>query len=80
MAFMAGLEFNLASKLEKSTVEKIAGNLYGIDLAGAAFGTFFCSLLFFPLFGLTGTCLFLSILLLASILIMLIFRKRYLHN
>ena len=80
MAFMAGLEFNLASKLEKSAIEKVAGNLYGIDLAGAAFGTFFCSLLFFPLFGLTGTCLFLAIFLLASILIMLIFRKRYLHN
>jgi len=77
IAFAAGLAFNKASKLEHQKIEKIAGNLYGVDLAGAACGTLLVSLICFPLLGLQYTCILIVALILVSILIMLIFGKKY---
>ncbi len=77
IAFIAGFEFNMASRLEPQRIEKIAGNLYGIDLAGAACGTFMVSLILFPLLGLLYTCLLIALLILASIILMFVFRKKY---
>ena len=78
VALIAGFEFNLASKLENADIERVAGSLYGIDLAGAAFGTFFVSLLFYPLLGLTGACLLIALIVMTSLLVMIIYRKLYL--
>lgn len=77
IAFVAGLEFNMASKLEQTGIERIAGSLYAIDLAGAATGTLITSLICFPLLGLLNTCIMLGILILISLVILLIFRKKY---
>jgi spermidine synthase len=77
IAFAAGLTFNKASKLEHQKIEKIAGSLYGVDLTGAACGSLLVSLVCFPLLGLQYTCLLIASLILLSILVMLINRKKY---
>jgi spermidine synthase len=77
IALAAGLEFNMASNIESQKNEKVAGNLYGVDLAGAAGGTLLTSLFFFPLLGLWYTCLVIALLILASIIMMVISMKKY---
>jgi hypothetical protein len=78
IAFIAGLEFNTASQLEQQRFGKVTGNLYGTDLAGAACGTLLVSLICFPLLGLQYTCLLIAALILASIVVMFMSRKKYL--
>ncbi|MBN1790210.1 MAG: hypothetical protein JW830_06925 [Bacteroidales bacterium] len=77
IALVTGLEFNIASRLEKQKIENIAGNLYGIDLAGAASGTLLVSLVCFPVMGLFNTCLLIAGLILSGILVMAIYGKKY---
>jgi spermidine synthase len=77
IAFAAGLEYNMASKLERHKIERVAGNLYAIDLAGAAGGTLLTSLICFPLLGLLNTCLVIVALVTMSITVMVISRKKY---
>jgi spermidine synthase len=72
IAFATGLEFNIGTRLEKKDPEKVAGNFYGIDLAGAAFGTILVSLFCFPLLGLFYTCLLMSVIILAGILVLIL--------
>jgi spermidine synthase len=77
IAFAAGLVFNKATKLEREKIDKIAGNLYGVDLAGAACGTLLVSLICFPLLGLMLTSLLIAAMIMVSIMVMLIFGKKF---
>jgi spermidine synthase len=77
IAFMAGLEFNMASRLEKQSVASAAGNLYGVDLAGAAFGTLLVSMICLPLLGLLLSCVLIGVLILAGVLSMFVSRSKY---
>jgi predicted membrane-bound spermidine synthase len=67
----------MASRLEKQKIENAAGNLYGIDLAGAASGTLLVSLVCFPVMGLLNTSLLIAGIILTGILVMAIFGKKY---
>jgi spermidine synthase len=75
IAFMAGLAFNKATVLTNSSCITTASNLYAIDLAGAALGILFTSMLLLPLLGMWATCILLSAIVLAGILIMQLFGK-----
>ncbi len=77
ISFVTGLEFNMASRLERQKIENTAGNLYGIDLAGAASGTLLVSLVCFPVMGLFNTSLLIAGLILTGILVMAIYGKKY---
>jgi spermidine synthase len=77
IAFIAGFEFNIASRLDRQDNAKTAGHLYALDLSGAAIGTILTSFLFLPLMGLTNTCVVITLMILISLLILLFLRKRY---
>jgi predicted membrane-bound spermidine synthase len=77
IAYVTGLEFNMACRLEQRNIEHIAGSLYSFDLAGAACGTLMVSLIFFPRFGLQNTCFIIAALILASLVVMFFSVKRY---
>jgi spermidine synthase len=76
VAFVAGLVFNKASKLAPGNIEKRAGNLYSIDLMGAASGTLLVSLICFPLLGLWTTCVTMAGLILTGIIVTLLLPAR----
>jgi predicted MFS family arabinose efflux permease len=78
VSFAAGLEFNIASQLEKQTV-KTASMLYAVDLTGAALGTLITSIICFPLLGLFNTCYIIAALIVGSVLL-LAFRNRHLNR
>ncbi|MBN1143485.1 MAG: methyltransferase [Bacteroidales bacterium] len=75
IAFMAGLAFNKATVLAGSSFITTASNLYAIDLAGAALGILLTSTLLLPLLGMWATCILLSVLVLAGLLILHLFGK-----
>ncbi len=77
IAFITGLEFNMASRLVQHKIENTAGYLYSIDLAGAASGTLLVSLVCFPVMGLFNTSLLIAGLILTGILVMAITGKKY---
>jgi spermidine synthase len=76
IAFLAGLTFNKATRLLNQDAIKTAGNLYTVDLAGAATGTLGVSLFCFPLLGLSLTCLLIAGIVFLGIVIMLVFEKK----
>ncbi len=76
IAYLAGLAFNKATLLTRSSVVITASNLYAIDLAGAASGILLTSMLLTPLLGMWTTCMLLSGLVLAGLIIMYIFGKK----
>ncbi len=75
--FIAGLEFYTGSLLEQQHPDKITGNLYSMDLAGAALGTLVVSMMLFPWLGLLNTCLVLAALVIMSIVVMRLALKKY---
>ncbi len=75
IAFMSGLAFNKATVLAGNSFIKTASNLYAIDLAGAALGILLTSTLLLPLLGMWATCMLLSAIVLAGLLMMLFFGK-----
>jgi spermidine synthase len=77
IALVTGLEFNMASQLERQKIEYIAGSLYSVDLAGAASGTLIVSLVCFPVIGLFNTCLIIVVLILTGIVVNLLSVKKY---
>jgi len=77
IAIVSGLVFNIAGKLEPCPVSEHAGVMYAIDLSGAATGILLVSLIIFPLAGLRFTSLFLSVILLAGILTLLVRIRKY---
>jgi len=76
-AFLAGLEFFTGSRLEQQHPDKIAGNLYSVDLAGSALGILAVSMVLFPWLGLLYTCLILAALVLMSLVVMYVTAKKY---
>jgi spermidine synthase len=71
----AGFTFNLACHLESGSMQAASGNLYATDLAGAAGGTLLVSMMGFPVFGLQITCLIISMLIAAGVLVNLFFYR-----
>jgi spermidine synthase len=76
-AFITGFEFYTGSRIEQQHPEKIAGNLYSVDLAGSALGILMVSMLLFPWLGLLYTCLVLAAMVIMSIAVMYLAVKKY---
>lgn len=77
IACTTGVEFNMASRLEKQSTVGIAGSLYGVDLAGAAAGTLLVSLVCLPVFGLQVSCLLAGLMILAGFITMMVSASKY---
>jgi spermidine synthase len=76
LAFLAGslggMEFPLAAYLTKGAVGKVAGLVYGADLAGACFGAILSSVFLIPLLGIPQTCYAVAMLALTGLALLLL--------
>lgn len=66
LAFGVGREYRMASYLQPFNAIKTSGINYSSDLIGSAFGSLLTTLLLLPVFGLTMTCITVSLLNLLS--------------
>jgi spermidine synthase len=57
LAFLVGMEFPLASKVESGGAAARASRLYTADFVGACLGALLASTLLIPLLGVTAACL-----------------------
>ncbi len=69
--FLGGMEFPLAVQLTKGSVSRVAGLIYGTDLAGSCFGALLSSTLLIPILGIPQTCLALALLAIAGLVLLL---------
>ncbi|MBN1638611.1 MAG: fused MFS/spermidine synthase [Ignavibacteriales bacterium] len=80
IAFLVGVQFSIASKINVENISKSAATLYGVDLLGAAISILILILFLIPIFGIINVGFFIAILNLISIFICLINKKKYLGN
>ncbi len=69
---LVGLQFPLSSQLNLAShgaVSHTAGALYAADLVGAAFGAIAVGVVLLPALGATGTCLFVVVIKLCSLVL-----------
>jgi len=58
--FLGGVQFPLAARIhitDASLTGKVAGYLYGVDLAGSFLGAVLASAIMIPILGIVGTCM-----------------------
>lgn len=67
---LGGMEFPLAVELTKGSVSRIAGLIYGTDLAGACFGALLSSTLLIPILGIPQTCVALALLAVVGLVLL----------
>jgi len=77
IACITGIEFNMASRLEKQSTAGIAGSLYGVDLTGAAAGTLLVSLVCLPVLGLQVSCLLAGLMIMTGFITMFVSASKY---
>jgi spermidine synthase len=70
--FLGGMEFPLAAHLSKGPAGRVAGLIYGADLAGACFGAALSSVIFIPLLGIPQTCYAVALLALTGWVLLLL--------
>ncbi len=71
---LVGLEFPLANKIylkERDKVGRVAGTIYGADLAGAWMGALLIGAFIIPILGILQTCILLASLKAASLLLII---------
>jgi spermidine synthase len=76
--FIGGVQFPLANRLfliSGQTVEKVAGHVYSIDLAGSALGAFLTSAFLLPILGIPQTIYLLSFINFCAFLLLLFNNK-----
>jgi spermidine synthase len=69
--FLGGMEFPLAAHLTEGSASRVAGLIYGADLAGACLGAILSGVLIIPLLGIPQTCYAAAILALGGIVLLL---------
>jgi hypothetical protein len=70
--FLGGMEFPLAAHLTGGSTTRVAGLIYGADLAGASFGALLSSALLIPILGIPQTCYGVALLALAGLILLLL--------
>ena len=80
IAFLIGMEFSIASYLQKGTAASAASQLYGIDLIGSAIGALLVTAILIPLLGIMQVSFVIGGLSFVSAIIALFNRKRYLPD
>ena len=69
--FLGGMDFPLAAELTQGNVGRVAGLIYGADLAGACLGAFLSSAFLIPVLGIPQTCYVVALLSLAGVVLLL---------
>ncbi|MDZ7291185.1 MAG: fused MFS/spermidine synthase [candidate division KSB1 bacterium] len=77
IAVFIGAEFSMATKLQKGSIESVAGELYSIDLIGSALGALMVATYLLPLLGIAKASLIVAALSFASALITMVNRNKF---
>jgi spermidine synthase len=77
IAVLIGMEFSIASHLQKGTAASAASQLYGIDLIGSAIGALLVTTIFIPLLGIIKASLVIGGLSFASAIVAFFHRRNY---
>ncbi len=77
IAALIGIEFSIASFLQKGTITSVASQLYGIDLIGSAIGALIVTAILIPLIGVMNVCFVIGILNFISGFISFMNRRKY---
>ncbi len=78
IAILTGMQFALASKIQKKNISSAAAESYSSDLLGSAFGALLTSAFLIPLLGIIKVGIVLGVLNLLIAVIILLKRKKYL--
>ncbi len=78
IAILTGMQFALASKIQKKNISSAAAESYSSDLLGSAFGALLTSAFLIPLLGIIKVGIVLGLLNILITVIILLKRKRYL--
>lgn len=77
IAALIGMEFAVASQVQAGTAATVAGELYGLDLAGSSVGALIVTVYAIPLLGIKSVSILVGGISLASAGICLLGRGRY---
>lgn len=78
IAVLIGMEFSIASHVQKGTITSVASQLYGIDLIGSAIGALLVTAFLIPLLGVINVCFIIGGMNFISALLGLMNRRKYL--
>ncbi len=76
IAFLTGVAFALATKIEKGKVSSIVSRLYSVDLIGSALGALLVSALFIPLIGVNRVAIIIGAVNLVAGVFTVVNRKK----
>jgi len=77
IALIIGIEFSVATGLQKKKISEIAAELYSIDLLGSAIGALLVSVFIIPVLGIINVGIILGLMNFGSALVSYIKRKQY---
>ncbi len=77
IAVLIGMEFSIASYIQKGTIASVASQLYGIDLIGSAIGALLMTAFLIPLMGVVNVCFVIGVLNFISGFISFMNRRKY---
>lgn len=79
MASIIGLQFAVATKIQKMAINKLAATAYSADMLGSAFGALITAAILLPLLGLMNVGIILGGLNILVTAVILMKRKKYLN-
>jgi predicted membrane-bound spermidine synthase len=77
IAVLIGMEFSIASHIQKGTIAYVASQLYGIDLIGSAIGALVMTAFLIPLIGVVNSCFVIGVMNFISGIISFMNRRKY---
>jgi len=77
IAVLIGMEFSIASYIQKGTIASVASQLYGIDLIGSAIGALLMTAFLIPLIGVVNVCFIIGVMNFISGFISFMNRRKY---
>jgi spermidine synthase len=75
VAVLVGVEFSVAADLRRGQPQRVASELYGVDLIGSALGALLVAVVLIPMLGIVAASVIPGILSLSTALVVLIQRK-----
>jgi spermidine synthase len=75
MAVLVGAEFSVAADLRRGKTQRVASELYGVDLIGSALGALLVAVVLIPMLGIIAASVIPGILSLSTALVALVQRR-----
>jgi predicted membrane-bound spermidine synthase len=76
IAVLVGAEFSIASDLRRGIPQRVASELYGVDLIGSALGALLVAIVLIPLLGAVAASIVPGILSISAAVVAVVWRKK----